>query len=111
MACRLASVPVLTVSGGEVGDVLIQIVKGKEELAAQQRQVDALEEYARLARLQFEAGTSSYLSVLDADRTLFANKLSQAQLRFSLLVADITAYKVMGGGWIVEADSLGAVKK
>ncbi len=94
----------------EVEDILIQIVKGNEELAAQQRQVEALSEYARLARLQFEAGTTSYLTVLDAERTLFANKLAQAQLQYSLLVAATTAYKVMGGGWIIEADALRSEK-
>lgn len=90
----------------EVDDVLIQITKGNEELAAGQRQVDALAEYARLARLQFEAGTASYLPVLDADRSLFANKLALAQLQYTVLAANIKAYKAMGGGWITEAEKL-----
>lgn len=95
----------------EVEDVLIQIVKGKEELDAQQRQTRALEEYARLARLQFEAGTSSYMPVLDAERTLFSNRLNQSQLQYNLLGANVAAYKVMGGGWITEADNLGVKKE
>lgn len=90
----------------EVEDVLIQIVKGREELEAQQRQLRALEEYARLARLQFDAGTSSYLQVLDADRVLFSNRLAMAQLRYTLLTSHITAYKVFGGGWVSEADRI-----
>lgn len=95
----------------EVEDVLIQIVKGKEELDAQQRQIHALEEYARLARLQYDAGTSSYLQVLDAERTLFSNRLTQSQLRYNLLGANVAVYKVMGGGWITEADHLGVKKE
>jgi multidrug efflux system outer membrane protein len=91
----------------EVDDVLIQITKGNEELAAGQRQVNALAEYARLARLQFEAGTASYLPVLDADRLLFANKLAQTQLQYTVLAATVRAYKAMGGGWISEAEQLG----
>jgi multidrug efflux system outer membrane protein len=90
----------------EVDDVLIKIVKGREELAAQQRQVAALAEYARLARLQFDSGATSYLLVLDADRFLFANKLALSQLRFNLLATNIAAYKAMGGGWILVADQL-----
>ena len=91
----------------EVEDVLIQIAKGREELDAQERQILALEEYALLARLQFEAGSSSYLQVLDAERVLFSNKLTRTQLRYQLLGAHVAAYKAMGGGWISEADQLG----
>ncbi|MBW6521372.1 MAG: efflux transporter outer membrane subunit [Desulfoarculaceae bacterium] len=90
----------------EVEDVLIQMVKGREELDARQRQILALEEYALLARLQFDAGSSSYLPVLDAERALFANKLARAQLRYTQLGAHVAVYKAMGGGWITEAGQL-----
>lgn len=95
----------------EVEDVLIQIAKGREELNAQQRQIRALEEYALLARLQFDAGSSSYLQVLDAERVLFSNRLSRAQLRFNLLGAHVAAYKAMGGGWVTAAGQLGRGKE
>lgn len=88
----------------EVEDVLIQIVKGRQEVEAQEKQLRALEEYARLAHLQFDAGTSSYLQVLDAERSLFSNRLSLARLKFTLLSSHVDAYKVMGGGWLTEAD-------
>ncbi len=90
----------------EVEDVLIRIVKGREELEVQERQIRALEEYAQLARLQFEAGSSSYLEVLDAERTLFSNKLARSQLRSNLLAAHIAAYKALGGGWDAAAGHL-----
>jgi multidrug efflux system outer membrane protein len=95
----------------EVEDVLIRIVKGREELEAQERQILALEEYAFLARLQFEAGGSSYLPVLDAERALFSNKLARTQLRSQLLGAHVAAYKAMGGGWMSEADQPGREKE
>ena len=60
----------------EVEDALIKTTKGREQLEAQGRQVRALEEYSRLSRLQFEAGTSNYLQVLDADRSLFSGRLA-----------------------------------
>lgn len=91
----------------DVEDALIKTTKGREQLAAQKRQVTALEEYARLSRLQFEAGTSSYLQVLDADRSLFTGKLNSTQTQYDLLVSLISVYKAMGGGWINEADKLG----
>ena len=68
------------------------------------RQVQALEEYARLSRLQFEAGTTNYLQVLDADRSLFSGRLAFNQTQFDLLTAIVSVYKSMGGGWVAEAD-------
>ncbi|MCE5262745.1 MAG: efflux transporter outer membrane subunit [Deltaproteobacteria bacterium] len=91
----------------EVEDALVKATKGREQLEAQERQVRALEEYARLSRLQFEAGTSSYLQVLDADRSLFSGRLAFNQTRFDLLTAIVSVYKSMGGGWVAEAEKLG----
>jgi multidrug efflux system outer membrane protein len=92
----------------EVEDILIQIAKDREELDAQQRQIRALEEYALLARVQFDAGSSSYLQVLDAERALFSSRLACTQLRFDLLGAHVAAYKAMGGGWMTEAGQVQA---
>jgi multidrug efflux system outer membrane protein len=90
----------------EVEDALIKTTKGREQHEAQKRQVQALEEYSRLSRLQFEAGTSNYLQVLDADRSLFSGRLNLTQTRYDLLASLVTVYKSMGGGWVMEADKL-----
>jgi len=90
----------------EVEDALIKTTKLREQLEAQKRQVSALEEYARLSRLQFEAGTTNYLQVLDADRSLFTGRISFNQTHYDLLAAIISVYKSMGGGWVIEADRL-----
>jgi len=90
----------------EVEDALIKTTKGREQLEAQKRQVRSLEEYARLSRLQFEAGTANYLQVLDADRSLFSGRQVSNQTRADLLAAIVSVYKAMGGGWVTEADKL-----
>lgn len=90
----------------EVEDALIKTTKGREQLAALERQISALEEYARLSRLQFEAGTSNYLQVLDAERSLFSGRLAGNQIKSDLLTTLVAVYKAMGGGWITEADKL-----
>ncbi len=90
----------------EVGDALIKSTKGREQLEAQVRQVKALEDYARISRMQFEAGTSNYLQVLDADRSLFTGRLNKTQTQYDLLLSLISVYKAMGGGWVTEADKL-----
>ena len=92
----------------EVEDALVDQRRTREQLAAQQRQVDALREYTRFARLRYENGLTSYIEVLDAERSLFSAELSYAQTQGVLFGALVNLYKAMGGGWVVEADKLTA---
>jgi multidrug efflux system outer membrane protein len=88
----------------DVEDALVSTTKGREQLASQGRQVKALDNYARLAKLQYDAGKTGYLQVLDADRTLFDGQLAQVQTQTGTLNALIDVYRAMGGGWIDQAD-------
>ena len=90
----------------EVDDALISSQKLREQFDVQQRQVDALATYAHLARLRYEGGYTSYIEVLDAERSLFNAQLSQTQTQASVLVAYVNLYKAMGGGWVVDAEGL-----
>ena len=87
----------------EVDDALVDQRKSRERLAAQNGQVAALRDYARLARMRYEGGTTSYLEVLDAERSLFSAELSQAQTQADLFNAIVNVYKAMGGGWVDKA--------
>jgi len=95
----------------EVEDALIKTTKSREQLESQERQVQSLEEYARLSRLQFEAGTTNYLQVLDADRSLFAGRINFNQTRYDLLTAIVSVYKSMGGGWVMAAEKIDSGKE
>ncbi len=92
----------------EVDDALIDQKRTREQLEAQKRQVDALKEYARIARLRYENGYTSYIEVLDAERSLFNAELQYAQTQGVLFQALVNLYKAVGGGWVVEADKLTA---
>jgi multidrug efflux system outer membrane protein len=92
----------------EVNDSLIDQAKTREQLAAQARQVASLRDYARLARLRYENGFTSYLEVTDADTKLFNADLQYTQSQGQLFFALINVYKSMGGGWVVEAEKLTA---
>ena len=87
----------------DVEDALVDRAKSRERLEAQARQQEALRTYARVARLRFDEGYTSYIEVLDAERTLFNVELSYAQTQAGLLLALVNIYKAMGGGWIDEA--------
>lgn len=83
----------------EVEDGLVEQNRTREQLAAQKRQVDALRKYASLARLRFDNGYSSFLEVLDAERSLFNSELNYSQTQGDLHQYLIGLYKAMGGGW------------
>ncbi|MEN9479226.1 MAG: hypothetical protein RLZZ298_621 [Pseudomonadota bacterium] len=83
----------------EVDDALIGGRKSREVLDSRIRQVDALKIYARNAKLRYEGGYSSFLEVLDAERSLFQAQIYESQARGQALIATTTLYKVLGGGW------------
>jgi multidrug efflux system outer membrane protein len=99
-----------TVQGAfrEVEDSLVDQKRTREQLDAQKRQVDTLREYARIARIRYENGYTSYIEVLDAERSLFNAELSYTQTQGILFQALVNLYKAVGGGWVVEADKLTA---
>lgn len=90
----------------EVDDALIALQKSREQLVVQGRQVDALRTYARLARLRYEGGYTSYIEVLDAERSLFNAQLGYTQTNGVVFNSLIGLYKAMGGGWVVQAEGM-----
>ena len=53
----------------------------------------------QLANRAYRAGVSSYLDVLDAERTLLVAELALAAVEGQRLIAMISLYKSLGGGW------------
>jgi multidrug efflux system outer membrane protein len=90
----------------EVNDSLVDQKQTKEQVEALGRRVEALKEYARLARLRYDNGYTGYLEVLDADRNLFAAQVYYAQTMGSLFRSSVSLYKAMGGGWVNIAEGM-----
>lgn len=84
----------------DVDDALVATQTTAERSAAQRRQVEALRDYARLARKRFEGGYSSYLEVLDAESSLFNAELLYSEGHRERLLAHVDLYKALGGGWV-----------
>ena len=84
----------------EVEDALVATSKGRESQEAKQRQVRALKKYAQLAGYQYDIGTTSYLQVLDANRSLFSGQLDYIQVQTEALTSLVDVYRSMGGGWL-----------
>ena len=90
----------------EVSNALIQHQKTKEQLAALEKELEALRTYARLAILSYDNGYSSYLEVLDAQTSLFNAELNYAQVQGTFYTSMVDIYKSMGGGWVVQAEGM-----
>ena len=90
----------------DVDNALIANTKLQEQLGAQERLVAALKDYARLAKLQYDGGYTSYTTVLQAEQSLFPAQLTLASLRASVFASAANTYKAMGGGWVTTADAL-----
>jgi outer membrane protein, multidrug efflux system len=68
--------------------------------------VKSLRNYARLANVRYNNGYTSYIEVLDAERSLFNAELAYAQTQATLFRALVNLYKSMGGGWVEQAKGL-----
>jgi len=73
-------------------------------LEIQQKQVEALRNYAHIARMRYDNGYTSYIEVLDAERNLFNAELSVIQTKTALIKSIIALYKSMGGEWFSSYD-------
>lgn len=81
----------------EVYDALVIRRKTAEQVAAQARQIAALQNTFRIARLRYMNGYTSYIDVLDAQRNLLNAELSIVQTRSSGFQAMIDLYRALGG--------------
>jgi len=87
----------------DVEDALVSYQSQGQQLEALGRQLGALKTYVRLAQLQFDAGYTDYLTVLDANRNLFSSELVATSTRAGTFAAMVGIYQAMGGGWVTVA--------
>ena len=84
----------------EVEDALIEISTLKEELAAREQQVMAATNAEELSQLRYDRGVTSYLEVLETQRSSFDAQIAYSQVYQELLSSYINFYRTLGGGWI-----------
>lgn len=87
----------------EVEDALVAVRTYRDEHAARRRQVEAARSAARLSRARYDGGVTSYLEVLDVERSLFSAELAESQTLRLYIDAVIQLYKALGGGWNPES--------
>lgn len=82
----------------EVADLLAARDRLAQQIQAQAATEKAQSDRLALVQARQEAGASSYLEVLDAQRDAYAAQQGTVQLRSALLVANAQLYKALGGG-------------
>jgi outer membrane protein, multidrug efflux system len=84
---------------GDVSDALIGYDKFHQVRARQQDTVADLQETVRISTLRYRGGTTTYLEVLDGQRSLYGAELTLAAARGDEYRSLVQLYKALGGGW------------
>jgi multidrug efflux system outer membrane protein len=82
----------------EVADALAQNGTVGEQVQAQQSLTEATSESYRLAQARYHGGVTSYLNVLDSQRSFYGAQQGLISVNFTRLSNLVTLYKVLGGG-------------
>ncbi|MCD6151369.1 MAG: efflux transporter outer membrane subunit [Deltaproteobacteria bacterium] len=82
----------------EVADTLAVQGTIDQQVSARRSLVDAVAKTYRLSTKRYTTGIDSYLSVLDAQRSLFAAQQGLISLRLARLANQVRLYAVLGGG-------------
>jgi multidrug efflux system outer membrane protein len=69
------------------------------QAGSQQRARTSAERAAQLAKTRYEAGTSPYLDVIEANRMTLSTQRATAQIAGQRLIATVGLMKALGGGW------------
>jgi multidrug efflux system outer membrane protein len=84
---------------GDVSDALIGYQKLHEVRVRQEVTVADLQESVRLSDMRYQGGTTTYLEVLDGQRSLYSAELTLAQSRGNEYQSLVQLYRSLGGGW------------
>jgi multidrug efflux system outer membrane protein len=71
--------------------------------------VDALQTSVALSLQRYTDGIANYFEVLEAEQQLFPAELDLARTRRDELVAVVTLYRTLGGGWQLDVPAWGTV--
>jgi len=91
----------------DVSDALTAREKVALQREQLEREVKALTESVRIAKVRYVGGLSTYVEVLDAEQQLFPAEIALAEAERDQLLAVVQLYKALGGGWNQEGPQPG----
>src|SRR5216683_1404041 len=83
----------------DVSDALIGYEKFHQVRVRQEDTVADLQESVHLSTMRYKGGTTTYLEVLDGQRSLFSAELTLAEARGTEYQSLVQLYRALGGGW------------
>jgi len=84
---------------GDVSDALIGYQKLHQVRVAQETTVKDLQDTVGTSLVRYRGGITTYLEVLDGQRSLFSAELTLAQARGNEYQSLVQLYRALGGGW------------
>lgn len=94
------------VAAREVEDALSAIRTYQDENNARRLQLGAASSAARLSWARYNDGVTTYLEVLDVERSLFTAELDTSETFQAYLNSIVRLYAALGGGWAVSGAQL-----
>ena len=90
----------------EVDDALAAVRADRDQVTADETQVNALRRALQLASDRYTSGIASYLDLLDAERSLFTAELTLVQVEAQELGDVVGLYRALGGGWVTDSAAM-----
>jgi len=90
----------------EVEDAIISVTTYKNEFALRKEQVMAAHDAVKLSWIRYDGGLTSYLEVLDLQRSSFNSELKASEALQLQLTSTIKLYQALGGGWNYATDTI-----
>jgi multidrug efflux system outer membrane protein len=84
---------------GDVSDALIAYQKYHQVRDRQEESVKDLQDSVNLSLSRYRGGITTYLEVLDGQRSLYNAELTLAQAQGNEYQSLVQVYKALGGGW------------
>lgn len=95
----------------EVEDAMVSVSTYNKEFELRNEQMLASQEAVKLSWVRYEGGLTSYLEVLDLQRSSFSSQLKASETLQLQLNSTIRLYEALGGGWIPGQDTLQVLQK
>ncbi len=89
----------------EVEDARIAVETYKKEYEARSQQVQAASKALELSWVRYENGVTSYLEILDLQRSQFNSLLNASETLQLQLTSSVQLYQALGGGWQTRANA------
>lgn len=83
----------------EVEDAMIAVKTYEKEFELRSEQMIASDEAMRLSWVRYESGLTSFLEVLDLQRSSFSSQLKASETLQYQLISIVQLYAALGGGW------------